>query len=163
MTGHILCSSCTSYKCLAPVQQMEQRVPRFFFVLNSFSQSPQPCQTPEVKSTNSKPPAVSSRGRPNWPGWSSWPIWTQSKPKSNNFTKPFSLLRPPSIYPTAAASHTVTAVSPNPASASLPPALHLPLPPADFSPLNWFNANFNPVDWDTNLLAVQIVIPQNED
>lgn len=43
------------------------------------------------------------------------------------------------------------------------PALHIQTPTADFSPLNWFNANFNPLYWDADLLAVQILIPQNKD
>lgn len=68
---------------------------------------------------------------------------------------------PPSIYRAAAASHTVTAMSPDPASTSLTASSVL-LPPADFSLLNWFNANFNQSYWDTNLLAMQMLIPQNK-
>lgn len=60
VTGQILCSSCASYKHLVLVQQMEQGMPCFSFALSPFSQLPQLCQTPEVKSINSKPSPLST-------------------------------------------------------------------------------------------------------
>lgn len=82
----------------------------------------------------SHPHYVFFHGRPNWPGRSSWPIWTQSKPGSNNFTKPSSLLRPPpSIYPPPTASHTFTAMTPSPTSTSLPTSSACPTTPQQIS------------------------------
>lgn len=69
---------------------------------------------------------------------------------------------PPLIYPVAAASHTATAMIPNPASTSLPPALQVQPSSAEVSPLNWFKACFNSLGWDTALLSEQMLFPQSK-